>query len=506
MEGLNLNSPYVQQMLREHPEMANQMKFCYGAPPSAQTEQIVETGNGQSPQIIPIGPPRYIQTTTNPMVGQMVQQVQAQQPYADPYNMLTGMGLANYQMPTYNFTGALASPGYRDMNQPVTGGAPMMTIPGYSNPYMNNGFAVSGYDPRYVQPNQYYSYPMMYQAVQRNPFDVHPMELERQRRYMYGTNEDRVAIDRGFDSANHQTINNDHILAKMHVACMKYRGESEEAIQEYLDAMEEKHEKLRKEDEEFNKKIDPFNLDKYKVKFEDPDRMNPENCTINVRIIKDGKVVCEMNGENGFKPTRTRNRGYELAKVFYESQIRREQINQIHQYMHDHAVERLYDHVGIIEFFNVGFGHIHAVERQREWEAMAHDVTKLYDHNEFQQRLYANSRPQVRQKAYEQSLKQTATNNTPMGGGNQAYMPGGIPVPTIDGQPIDTEKFDEVMPGVFYNEETGTMNITVPDFLDDGSYNPSLYDTINGLTIPQAQAAKKEKDRRKAFISEVNKM
>ena len=502
MEGVNLNSPYVQQMLKEHPELANQMKFCYGSPPVAQTECIVETGAGQSPQTVPIGPPRYIPTTTNPMVGQMIQQVQGQQPYADPYNMLTGMGLANYQMPTYNFTGALASPGYRDASQPVMGGAPTMTIPGYSNPYMNNGFAVTGYDPRYAQPMQpYYPGYMMYQSTHQNPWDLHPMEPERQRRYMYGTDEDRIAIDRGFDSANHQTINNDHIMAMMHVSCMKYRGESEEAVQAYLDEMEEKHERLRKEDEDLNKKFDPFNLDKYKIRNEDPDEMKPSECTINVRIMRGDEVIVEMNGENGFKPTRRKNRGYEMSKIFYMSECRREMINQIHQYMHDHAIERQYDHVGIIEFFNVGFGHIHAVERQREWEAMAHDVTKLYDQKEFQERLHNNCRPQMRQKAYEQSLKKIVDTNQPTGG-DQAFMPGGIPV-NIMNQPIGG--FVEEMPGVSYNEETGTMNITLPDFLDDGTYNPSLYDTINGLSIPAAQL-KREAQRRQEFMNEVNKM
>lgn len=505
MEGLNLNSPCVQQMLREHPEMANRFKTCYGAPPSIQTECLVETGNGQSPQVVPIGPPRYIQITTNPMLGQMVQQAQIQQPYADPYNMLTGMGLANYQMPTYNFTGALASPGYSDAGQPVMGGAPTMVVPGYSNPYMNNGFAVTGYDPRYVQPQAYYPGYMMYQQVQRNPFDVHPMEPERQRRYIYGTDEDRIAIDRGFDSANHQTINNDHIYALMHVACMRYREESEEAIQAYLGAMEEKHERLRKEDEEFDKKFDPFNLDKYKVKFEDPDAMNPEECTIHIMIKQGDKIIVEMNGENGFKATRTRNLGYEKSKIFYESECRRQMINQIHLYMHEHAIERLYDHVGVIEFFNKGFGHICAEERQREWEAMAHDVTKLYDRNEFQARLHRNSRPQLKQKAYEQSLKQQAemANNNQIGG-DQAYMPGGIPVPVaVMNQPIGD--FVEEMPGVMYNEKTGVMNITLPDFLDDGSYDPSIYDKINGLTIPEAKA-KRDAQRRQNFLNEVNKM
>ena len=361
MEGMNLNSPIVQQMLKEHPELVNHASFCCGSLPNVQTECIVETGNGQSPQTVQIGPPRYIQTTVNPMVGQMVQQAQTQQPYADPYNMLTGVGLANYQMPTYNFTGALASPGYRDMNQPVTGGAPMITIPGYSNPYMNNGFAVSGYDPRYAQPVQQQYYPgyMMYQNINRNPFEPHPMEPERQRRYMYGTNEDRIAIDRGFDSANHQTINNDHILGQMHIACMRARGESEEAVQAYLDALEEKHERRRKEDKEFDKRFDPFNLDKYKAKFEDPDAMGP--ITRNIRIMRGDEVIVEMNGENGFKPTRTKDKAHEIINGIYAYRQWREQINAIHQYMHDHAIERLYDHVGIIEFFNKGFGHIHAV-------------------------------------------------------------------------------------------------------------------------------------------------
>lgn len=506
MEGTNLNSPCVQQMLTQHPELRNHMSFCIGSPPTAQTERVVETGGGQSPQTIPIGPPRYVQTTTNPMLGQMVQQVQGQQPYADPYNMLTGAGLANYQMPTYNFTGALASPGYRDAAQPVMGGAPMITFPGYSNPHMNNGFAVTGYDPRYVQPQSYGGYYpgyMMYNTTQTNPWDLHPMEIERQRRYMYGTQADREAIDHGFDSANHEIINNDHIMSLMHVACMKAREESEEDIQAYLDAMEQKHERLRKEDEEFNKRFDPFNLDKYKMRQADPDAMNPEDIKIHVKIVKNGETICEMNGENGFKPTRTRNLGYEKSKIFYESEIRREMINQIHQRMHETAIERQYDHVGVIEFFNVGFGHIHAVERQREWEAMAHDVTKLYDRNQFQERLRRDSRPQLKQKAYEASLKKTAENNNQTGG-DQAYLPGGIPVPiNVMNQPIG--QFVEEMPGVSYNEEAGIMNITLPDEFDDGSYDPSLYDTINGINVSIAKA-KRDEQRRQDFLNEVNRM
>ena len=138
---------------------------------------------------------------------------------------------------------------------------------------------------------------------------------------------------------------------------------------------------------------------------------------------------------------------------------------------------------------------------------MAHDVTKLYDQKEFRERLYKDSRPQTKQKRYEQSLKAEANPPTDI---DQAFLPGGIPVPVstgipenIAGRPIG--EFVEEMPGVFYNEKAGIVNVTLPEFLDDGSYDPSIYDKINGLSIPEAKA-KRDAERRKNFLDEVNRM
>lgn len=336
---INLNSPTVQSMLANVPSGGlGNMPVGYGNPPTVETVSI------PSPHMVPISP------------------------YPDPYNMITGAGLTNYmQMPTYNFTGALSSnplmtpngaPTYRDMNQPVMGTG--LPIGNYYNPYMtsftgmpygNNGMI--GFTPG----------------------------QERYYRYMYASPEDRQAMDMGFESMAEMKSNEISILSKLSIMAKNALGADKSEIDAIKEQAAEQIAKIEKDEKEKPSSYNPFDLRRYQT------REEPTTVVIQAKIIKGGEIICEIGADG----RRSRSSFNELETIDVQRKVSVgmrvvEKAQELAATKYANAPEREVDNMGLIDFFNKGFGLIHYHDRLEQLK-VNHNVTRLFDSAEFRRKL-----------------------------------------------------------------------------------------------------------------------
>lgn len=465
---INLNSPTIQTMINNTQNGgAGNMPVGYGRPsgqiplggytnsPYAYGAQITTSErvdpnlpNRDTIEGIPYQPYAQTQQYYQPYQGY----------YPDPYNMITGAGLANYMpMPTYNFTGALSGnplvsnngvvPGYMDMNQPIMGGSFIggginLPIGGYTNPFMGNygGYpgGLIGYNPERRRQELYY-------------------------KYITASPEDRFAMDRGFANMKEMRSNDYSIRTKLTIMCMNGLGYDPEKIDAKKREMEEELERIENGKGTYlsANPNDPFNPVNYRsVEYRD-EPVKP----MHVTIVKGGQVIAEVGRVNRNISVNVR-RDYELLLKLSEYKRVMEEIRVRKANKYANAPERQVDNMGLIDFFNEGFGIIHYYDRLNELNTTI-KVTRLFDSEEYRHKLLEKfGPPQERRRIYRENQRYLRSRDQlekdlerGLMRGGYGYMPDGSPVP---------EGLDPNIGSSFAIDlYSGSLQVTVPPHIVD---------------------------------------
>lgn len=449
--GLNLNSIVVQQMLKNTPSgVGNWLveQGTYG--PSPRVETVIEPS--LSGQQIPSGGGTVIQPT----------------PFPSPYQMLSGVGMQNYQLPSYQFSGALSGqtpsvPSYFDASQPIQqpyqglGGMPIgygSMLPSYANGYYPPGSGMyyppnAGMPPRYMYgaaPGTLYSNVegQMYPGIQENPYSPLPsmfavMQAQQPAQYqvpisgyynpymgqgqgimlpqqqvqnIYQMARHNYALQFGFRSVKEMEENDMEIMKTISAIANRTCGFSDDQIKERIESVYGP--KTPEQPMTFENR---FNV--------------PKKPAMHVQVLRGEEVIFDSQ-----KTGVTIKGGSALmANISYmldRSAIYRFNRDIFNQQMHAAAIERRFDKETVVGFFNNAFYEIHMRDmallqkKQRDQR-----IGKLYDKENFKREIMARfGRPATIARLQTEDMRFHKSDPTEDGivKGGYGYLPGGVPM------------------------------------------------------------------------------
>ena len=403
---LNLNSPTVQAMISASPNMLNNVPVYYGNTPTVQTT---------------------MSATPQP-------QQQFQSPYPSPKDMLSQQG----QQTIYQQTSFAPNP------TPYPPNTVGMANPVY-NPYQGYMYQQPQ---QYAQP-QYYQQPQYYNRY--NPQPQQPISEEQKRRELIyrqqfcppvGDEDAHIT----WESANmhgmtyeEQVRLDSKVLKCMSRIVSKNLGRSEEEAERceaHFDVFDKND--MQRETQEYISNKPPKPRAVFKV------RVTCGDMVIRDTISEDSKDKPLTDAE--VKKLSENNEAIVIVdKISEARQIQRDHAFRI---IHNQAVERKYDNMDLLEFFNVGSSEITRAIQDKELKEYNNSlVGKVYDKNSFRNRLLANNGFRTREELG--AVKRFV--------GRYGYLPNGMPIsPQHD--PGLSECFS-------YNAETGNIDITLPGYM-----------------------------------------
>lgn len=491
--GVNLNSPIIQAMLKNTPPgKGNFLKGYYGPTPTITEEYVPVNAQGE-------------------IMGPGIPATHVEQPAPTPYQMLNQAGMQNYQLPSYQFTGALsgapASPSYFDVNQPIAHQQQPMNGLGGMTPYpqaycyypQQQYNSMCGYPGGPVPPalgQQFYQAPppswlrgappgtiysnvaaYQYPNVQENPYNPLPSSdaiagnqyqpqmpiqgysnpymnggvyVPPQRQDVYAMARHNYAVEFGFQSVEEMEQNDFAVLKALSVVANKSLGLSDEEIEKKLEICYDKPraERLNGNIRKSNGMYHEFNADAPVIE------------PLNVSIVIGDKVLVEAKAENQPKNLLNLNRmlnpGYDyMIDIYKRYRFDRDQFNS---QLHASALERRYDGCDILGYFNEAFYDIRmrdmAIEEKRNRDSL---VKQMYDSTAFKREVMARAgRPAMKNKIILEDSKFHKSDPVPDGviRGGYGYLPGGIPMEK-DSDPRFGYCFQ-------FNTNTGQLEIKSP--------------------------------------------
>lgn len=483
--GINLNSPIVQEMLKNTPPGVGNWLISdgyYGKPPTVETviKPFPQSAKNEGENKMNIVPQQ------NPT----------------PYQMINGAGMQSYQLPSYQFSGALSGvrptvPSYFDVNQPIQQPYPQqqMIRPNLGNPYPGYGY---GYQSGPVVPymgTQYYA-PVpqgmnmappgtlysnveayMYPGVQENHYDSTPsnevlqrvrqggyvqqlpmqgyqnpymgigvgvVDPQQQINQLYMMAQHNYAMEFGFSSVQEMQENDLAVLKTVSAIANRACGRSDEEIKEIIHRVYEPQQMVQQ----------PQNR---------MDRFGPGYTVapMHVTVMEGDEVIFDSKPEqqrpNMAYLNRQLNQDFEGG--IQRSQVYRMNRDAFNQQMHASALERQFDHIGMMEFFNNGaFYDLHARDLELLQKKQKNERKgKLYDRDKFRREIMSHSgRPVIKNKLQEEDLRfrKDEGERPEIIQGGYGYMPGGLPL---------NEQSDPRTGYCFgFNLETGQMEMKPP--------------------------------------------
>ena len=390
---LNMNSPTVQSMLRNNYTGLGNIPMYYGSPPTIETS-YVSASQVQAEQQQPAQTPIQQQPTT-PMTG----------PFPSPKEMVTQSGYSNIYQPTgftqypRNIVGAY-NPGYQ------------AAFAGYSNPYM--GYGYSGYGYGGYPNNPYYGYG----------------------NYSYG--EPQYPIDEESRLLNEAAMFNG----------VSYSTQLENESDLYKQISRIVSKNVGRDEEEAERCEAAFSIyDKRKVQQESAERRRTlvQTLTIEVRYSEDSKVI--VDSDRNYRPF-----GYRIDPGFIDNcraNTEKKVIDKIvrNNYYYDHAPERQFDKMDLLDFFNNGFGRLALDSLMREQVRQAVSrTTEVYNREEFGKLLRKNGhKTKEEMKIVDRFF------------GRYGIMP--------DGRPTTPGLDPAVATSFSYDPKTGSYYVTAPNFM-----------------------------------------
>ena len=401
--GLNLNSPIVQSMLANTPPgTGNMLPTYYGNSPS-------------------------VETVTSPSPPSLA---------PSPFQMINGVGMQNYQLPSYQFNGALsgqvsAMPSYFDVNQPIGKMPNQMNHMGIAAPMPAPWF--NSYQPmsQFIAPppTWIHGYPsgtlysnvegFMTPGIQENHFNPlpsseaiqrynQPVTLPMQGYYnpYFGTPINRVdpyvaarnnyAIEFGYKNAEEMAKNDLEVKKMLSRVSCKQRGMSDEETEEFM------HQKYVVQPEEVNKMmaqpINPYS--------------KPRIPSSTVRIMRGDELIKSVETNPGyFIP----NMANELIAGADYAIRNREARRFFNMQKHNSAMERQFDTYGILDYFNNAFYELHYRDMKQEAVAQKNSmVGKIYDQDSFKRSVMARAgRHGVKMRIHEEDLNNGKSDKNP---------------------------------------------------------------------------------------------
>lgn len=330
----------------------------------------------------------------NPTIVESTTQQSPQQsttPYPSPKEMILNGVSQPIPFAPRNIVGAY-NPGYNAM------------FNGYSNPYMNYG-SYGGYS------NLYGYQPLI------------PMDDDARDRQM------RADIN-GL-TYDEQLEEDSNIYKTMSRIVSKNLGRSEEEAKECEDAFNI-YNKHQSQEDFRKKKIESLHV-QIKVGDDVLADFDPKTTQLKVRNISD----------------------YHYNSIAVENMKTREMFDKVNRinkmnYLYNSALERNFDNMDLVDFFNNGAGLLMSDTLIKEMnQKMISGISQMYDRDTFKERLLENNG--IRSKKKMKAIERFA--------GRYGVMPDGRPVsPGTD--PAVAESFS-------YDPKTGQYNITAPNFIQN---------------------------------------
>lgn len=425
----NLNSPTIQQMLKDIPQGVGNMPVYYGNTPTVEdvTTQYQQPQQQMVYQQQPVmQQPTYYYQQPDMMYGQQYQQGYYQQPVMQQtYQGVQPQACTPYPSPKEMLMQSSPNP---NPYMPTTFSQPRNIVGGYNsgyqqafgnyyNPYMGQGYSGFGY-------GSFIGYPRELNIHDQNSMDTY-----------------KIAMMNGL-SYKEQIENEIKIFKTCSRIVSRALGRSEE------------------EAKRCEATFDPYNP--YEPPKEDPDVIaRRERKAKQHIVVKITKYTEDDNGEMKEVASKTLDSKVTCPKYDYNRnvegiyigsknyEVMRANMIARNNYLYDHAIEREYDHYGIIDFFNKAAGHIAGDLLMRKQNEMEKNLSALFDRD----RLINKIRNGRRSK---ESIK--AEDDLVIRGAN-GIMP--------DGRPVSPGHDPSIAESFTYNPRTGQWNIEAPGFIKD---------------------------------------
>lgn len=475
-EGLNLNSPIVQNMIKDWPaKRLATTKFHYGTQPMKETVSTPFLSN-------------YSQEESDVSYGMMPQN-------QSPYTMSVNNSYGN-MLPQVSFGGALSQPSYFDFNQPG-GYVPPSTgsqygfgsvrstpLPPVSQMQATGNFGYNPMPSHFQQPgfNEFYrncnnntpeniirtpepprSVIMagpgtvysnvehrMYADVQPNHYNPLPSNEFVEKLVHRASNFDRYsnpymanmgmginwpnmtrddayrmarhnyAMQFGYTSLEEMEQADMACLKTLSIIANKYMGMADEDVKDHIKKVYEDPYKPKPKPTlaERTKSIEAYqkHLDSFKV-------------NIHVSIVKGDTVVREYNPKTQAKPYFDNE---DCTDVFIRHEQNIAQRDYNNAVMHSNAMERKYDNFSIVQYFNEAFYDLHFRDTEAEFRSKNNALVKnLYSHEDFKREIMAKfGRPAQRARLAEEDMRFRKHEPLPEGyiRGGYGKLPLGVPM------------------------------------------------------------------------------
>jgi hypothetical protein len=252
------------------------------------------------------------------------------------------------------------------------------------------------------------------------------MNAQQQINNLYAMARHNYAMEFGFASVQEMQENDMFVLKSVSAAANRILGKSDEEIKKIIELNYEQPY------QQPQPKQQGTTLDRLKYNQQNAYKVSPFHIT----VIKNGEVIADIKPEDQSKNMANINRN--LSRDFNVS-IQREAMERANRdaynaMLHAQAIERQYDTVGVLEFFNNGaFYEIHARDLALLQKRQRSERKKtLYDHDKFKRNIMSMyGRPVIRNKLQEERLRyrmDEADARPELIQGGYGYMPGGIPL------------------------------------------------------------------------------
>ena len=201
----------------------------------------------------------------------------------------------------------------------------------------------------------------------------------------------------------------------------------------------------------------------------DPSEYNPfshnnkpkKESSFVIDVVVDGNTIC-CKSENNIR------QDYNINAASIEYMIRRQQAEEInrinyHNYLYDNAIERKMDKMDLADFFTTGIGELMAdLDDKKAMQQRLSMVGAIYNKNGFRERLLANNN--IRTRSQMKAIDRYASRY----GGKPVIDENGVSHGTYgimpDGRPVSPGHDPRVAECFSFDPNTGTLNITAPDF------------------------------------------
>lgn len=357
--------------------------------------------NGPAPRVETVMMP-------SPLLDEIRQgQIPLEQPYPDPYNMITGIGMQNYGVPQMAPQPMYQQPMYQPMQQPMAVPSvfaqqipqpayqPVAPQPSMMNqiPISPGGGIINGIYSDVNQPirpiGQYGGYGIPNGFPIQNYYNPY---MGVGVSFGYGTEyvdpEDMAAKAEGFENAAEKMVNEFNVHKMIAKAAYIGAGCSQEEVDKMI---EEKNKKFEKTIEDFKKRKESQKRNGLSLGgFSGVQQVNAVRCTMKVKVVRGDEVLAESDPSRPIGAYFNPNAVNAIITNIEMNKRAKEVMFANMAYMYANAVERQLDKEDSIDFFNHGINLVHHKDKDAEWYKKAHCSKQSYSSEEFRRNLVMN--------------------------------------------------------------------------------------------------------------------